>query len=132
LLPKKCFQNLLLLPHHYNICNVWLEQTYFPGIHFKRIFIRNMLSGPFGTTRNKRKGLKGALIRHDNFSRHYYSTTSITLTLTCYFTFVKWSTAAKHVISPISGNFKECFQKTRLIIIFIEELWELDAHIFSI
>jgi len=93
-----------------------------------------MLRGPFGTTRNKRKGLKGALIGHDNFSRHYYSTTSKTLTLTCYFTFVKWSTAAKHVISPISGNFKECFQttKTRLIIILIEELWELDAHIFSI
>ena len=23
-----------------NICNFWLEQTYFPGIHFKRIYIR--------------------------------------------------------------------------------------------
>lgn len=42
-----------------NICNFWLEPTYFPGIRFKRIYIRNVLSGPFGKTRNKRKRLKG-------------------------------------------------------------------------
>jgi len=58
----KCFQNLLhphpSLPFD-NICNFWLGQTYFPGIRFKRIYIRNTLSGPFGTTRNKEQDWKG-------------------------------------------------------------------------
>jgi hypothetical protein len=99
-----------------NIWHFWLEQKYFPGNRFKRIYIRNMLSGPFGTTRNMRNQIERAL-KKDKISRHY------SINMKCYFTFAKWSTSSKmwyplslSLCAP-SENFKECFQTTKTCLI---------------